>query len=142
MKVKCVKTCGHIGVTLGKVYNETGNLAGYIYIKNDNSAEIAYPDYLFERVNEAHKIEVGSEWNDVEGGLNTSFRVDYIGDQRAFITNEVGEELSVPLNQFGKAYQPKPKTVTMYFYKLGTQLCACEVKPAATPVLFTREIEL
>lgn len=137
MKVKftVVKGCGDI--TEGKIYESNYIEGDIIVFQGDTRSGQIHKKYC-KIIPDTPPIEVGSEWLSKKRGVN---KVKYVGDV-IVLENSQGKEFSIKTEYFHKSYSPKPKTVTMYFYKLGNQLCACEVEPASTPVLFTREIEV
>lgn len=147
MKVKA-KDTGIKYVTAGKEYcviaqrnKDTDDRLQY-FIKDDQGVTKWFHHSHFTVIEEQKpEITVGSEWVWVEAKETTT--VKYAGDEKVFYKwNTDGSEGCEDIDSFLAHFKPKPKTVTMYFYKLGTQLCSCEVKPASTPVLFTKEIEL
>lgn len=102
------------------------------------------PDWIFTKPKQSAEpaIEVGSEWVNHKGNALT---VEYVGKHCAICTwNDTGKEFASPIKNHLKFYKPKPKTVTMYFYKSeGGNYHACDGKVTCMgPLLFTREIEL
>lgn len=92
---------------------------------------------------EKPQIEVGSEWvaTLAKQGEKTLI-VLHVGQQMSlckWVSDD--REFSVKNTDFNTAYKPKPKTVTMNFYKVGGKYYAYSVKQVGEP-LFTKEIEL
>lgn len=82
-------------------------------------------------------IEVGSEWVSSNG---VDWTVAYVG--KYVIIKRGQQELSVGINTFKEKWKPKPKTVTMYFYRVVDRYIAYSYKQTACAFDFTREIEL
>lgn len=101
------------------------------------------PDWVVTKPKQGDEptIEVGSEWVDHKGAVLT---VSHVGKNLLIYTwNESGREFASSIKNHLKFYKPKPKTVTMYFYRQHTErLFASEFPPNFTETLFTREIEL
>lgn len=128
-------------VTKGNEYEVLGNFGGekwgaYLIKMDDGLVRSAHKSH-FTIIPDEPAIEVGSEWLSQN---NVTWRVVYSG--KSIVVTHGNTENTLRREKFLEKYKLKPKTVTMYFYKLGVQLCACELKPASTPILFTREIEL
>lgn len=141
MKVKC--TAGDLKrVTNGKMYDILGtndDLSWY-FISNDEGMVDHYHKSHFTVIDEP-KIEVGSEW--VWNDTNQELIVKCVGDSSVFYQwKEDKSEGCEEIEQFLKYFTPKPKTVTMYFWRFDGDLYATNVEPTHTPLLFTREIEL
>lgn len=114
---------------------------GFYYFMDNDGQDRYRPEEDFTIIPDEPTIEVGSEWVDHKGAVLT---VDHVGNHLLICTwNESGREFASSIKNHLKFYKPKPKTVTMYFYRQHTErLFASEFPPNFTETLFTREIEL
>lgn len=90
----------------------------------------------FDVVPDEPAIEVGSVWVSSNG---VDWTVAYVG--KYVIIKRGNQELAVNIDKFKEKWTPKPKTVTMYFYKDGIGGFSAFSQRLAEPC-FTREIEL
>lgn len=112
MKVKALAGC-HSSLTEGKVYGVlSNNLTNRYIVTNDNGVIQAYHTSNFKVLPD---IEVGSEWVDPWRHTCT---VLCVGEEEVFIKNHtMNREYTYKKDKFLAELKPKPKTVTMYFYK-------------------------
>lgn len=141
MKVKV----GNLEI-IGKLSNVVEkNGEWFCCIKNEHGLTYAYkftvkPEQVMP---DTPQIEVGSEWVWVEAKETTT--VKYAGDEKVFYKwNTDGSEGCEDIDSFLEHFKPKPKTVTMYFYKdcKGLVHSYSEVMPVFGDYLFTSEVEL
>lgn len=142
MKVKA-KDAGLVWITPRKEYcviekMGSGGFQQYL-VTQDNGINAWFHHSHFTVIEEQEpEIAVGSEWVSAGGD---SFTVKYVGDYNVFIKwHGNGFESYRSIVRLGTDYKPKPKTVTMYFYKDKCGLHARELDFGDS--LFTREIEL
>lgn len=141
MKVRAIEGC-HRNLTVGKVYEvlSKSECGTYWRVVDDNGFTDGYiPDVHFEVVEDEPKIEVGSLWIH-DNGLE--YEVTAVGEKVALAKHD-DVEYQVRISNFGKSYKPKPKTVTMYFYKMNNgEYESYSWKIHDVPFSFKREIEL
>lgn len=140
VKIKAKYDCAYSGYKSGDVFEATYDGQCYSFV--DHICRDRYRDEEeFTIVPEDPTIEVGSEWVNHKGNALT---VEYVGKYCSVCTwNDTGKEFASPIKGHLKFYKPKPKAVTMYFYRDGADmLCASEYEPRIYNTLFTREIEL
>lgn len=138
MKVKC-NTDKLMYLTKGKVYECEPHKNGlHLWVTMDNGErDSIHPDWL-DVVPDTPQIEVGSEWVNEDG---TTAIVKYASEH----TVVFGEKDDCYDTEcFTADFKPKPKNVTMYFYKdcKGLVHSYSEVMPVFGDYLFTREVEL
>lgn len=87
------------------------------------------------------EITVGSEWVDEQ---DTEFVVLFVSNKNVVIKGKRNEfEALWSKESFKDCHSTKPKTVTMYFHKIGQQIYAYDVEQTCRQsFLFTKEIEL
>lgn len=113
---------------------------GFYYFKDSNGDDRYRHESEFTLIPDEPAIEVGSEWVNHKGNALT---VEYVGKYCAVCTwNDTGKEFASPIKNHLKFYKPKPKTVTMYFYKIDSGYMAREEEIVGVDAIFTREIEL
>lgn len=140
-KYKC-NTDQLMYLTKGKIYECEPHKNGlHVWVTMDNGErDCIHPDWL--DLIEEPMIKVDSEWI-TKGGK--SVRIKYIGHTYLLYEDlKNSDEKSELISFFKAAYKPKPKTVTMYFYKdcLGLVHSYSTPMPKFGEHLFTKEIEL
>lgn len=140
MKVRAIEKYGS-RLTIGNVYEvvNKSDCGHYWRVIDDTGHEDGFPHKVyFEVVEDEPKIEVGSLWIH-DNGLE--YEVTAVGETKALVKCG-GEEYHYRVKDLGTIFKPKPKTVTMYFYKYEGEYYAKQTKPTNFPLEFTREIEL
>lgn len=136
MKVRCIKNFeGQLLV--GALYDVLSSDDTYYYIDGGVGGG-GYEKHRFTVIPETTQIEVGSEWVSDDGAIAI---VKYASEH----TVVFGEKDDCyDTKHFIEDFKPKPKTVTMYFYKdcKGLVHSYSEVMPVFGDYLFTREVEL
>lgn len=120
--------------TVGRIVHHYG--AGIVTFLSDDGVRVnLHKSHLID-VDDTPQIEVGSEWVSGEGNVYT---VKYASDK----TVVYGEDdLCAYTDEFIKLLKPKPKTVTMYFYKTPHGYVAYSEHHPFDTLAFTKEIEL
>lgn len=142
MKVKA-KVNKSFGITKNKMYIVSAVDDGYFLVLNDTGryVKVEISDFhKWPENNDTPQIEVGSEWVDP---YRHAITVLGVGDEEVFIKNHtMNIEHTYKKDKFLAELKPKPKTVTMYFYKLPHGYVAYSDKHPFDTVAFTKEIEL
>lgn len=137
-KYKC-NTDQLMYLTKGKIYECEPHKNGlHVWVTMDNGKrDFVHPSW-FDLVEE-HVIEVGSEWVSNNG---VTWIVRYVN--KYVVLNKDNMEICVGFEKFLDKYKPKPKTVTMHFYKdcKGLIHSYSEPMPVFGEHLFTKVIEL
>lgn len=147
MKVKYIATAlvndSFLRITKGKEYQVLARQLSSICI-NDDYGESFWMDMDKFSLGESPQIEVGSEWvaTLAKQGEKTLV-VLHVGQQMSLCKWVAdNREFSIKNTDFNTAYKPKPKTVTMYFYKTPHGYVGYSDKHPFDAPLFTKEIEL
>jgi hypothetical protein len=144
VKIKAKYDCGAGGYKAGDVFEARLSRDEFMFRDNQDSPRHRYVKE-FTIISEEPAIEVGSEWvSALKGHDNRELKVTATSNKMALLQwIDTGKEFAAQLSYFGNQYKPKPKTVTMYFYKDGGgNLCARPSTTTFPEILFTREIEL
>lgn len=142
-KYKC-NTSKLMHLTKGKIYEcELHPSSNHFWVSCDShELDFIHKDW-FDLVEEP-VIEVGSEWVSSKNGM--PYIVTAIGEQKVLCKHSTSEKDEYALNKddFNTIMKPKPKTVTMYFYKDCVGLVHSYSEPMSMfgEYLFTKEIEL
>lgn len=140
MKVRAIEGC-HRNLTAGKIYDVVSISEGGTYwrVVDDSGNPDGFREDNFKVVEDEPKIEVGSLWIH-DNGLE--YEVTAVGETKVLVKLN-GDEFLVDIVGFGNLFNPKPKTVTMYFYKMNNgEYESYSWKIHNVPFSFKREIEL
>lgn len=136
MKIKAKFDCLFGDYEVGDVFEAQETTVSYVF-KDNNGDERLRHKSEFDVVPDEPAIEVGSVWRDDEGNEHT---VKFSSENTVVYGD--GDWCADP-EDFLRLCKPKPKTVTMYFYKdYAGAIMASDFEPRIYSTLFTREIEL